>query len=437
MSPSQPRRMTVSKTESVGSAAGYPLGAIERRFGKVSIQTGWSNWAGTQTCQPESVVKAVSVEQVSETVKDATKRGISVRPVGAGHSFAPLVPTDGIVLDISAISGIVDIDREAAQVRVKAGTPIWAMGEPLWDAGLSLKNQGAIDLQTIAGAISTSTHGSGLQLTALSGSVIGAELITAAGTLERIGPDDPRLPALRASMGMLGILVSVDLQLEPAFKLKESLAFRPFAEVLRNWDERNRTHRHFSFVRGPMYDMSAELPPMPRDLDDPTLVRTYDTVPVDAEDDSTPGARVNRPYRIYPDVYSTPWDEVEYFLPYDKAQDAIIACLPILDRFPDNFPLEVRTVAGDESWLSPMFGRDSVALGFCRTFGADNLPFFHAIDRAMSEFDARPHWGKQPYFLAPDLLRSRYLKWDDFNDVRRALDPTGTFLNAPLRALFG
>lgn len=402
----------------------------------MSIQTTWSNWAGTQTCQPESVVKAVSVGHVSEVVSDATKRGITVRPVGSGHSFAPLVPTDGVVLDISAISGIVGIDREAAQVRVKAGTPISAMGETLWEAGLSLKNQGAIDVQTIAGAISTSTHGSGLQLTALSGSVIGAELITASGQLERIGPDDPRLPALRASMGMLGVLVSVDLQLEPAFKLKELLTFRPFADVLKHWHEGNLTHRHFSFVRGHQYDMSAELPPLPEGLDDPTLVRTYDSVPADAEDDSTPGARLDRPYRIYPDVFSTPWDEVEYFVPYDKALDAIAACLPILERFPDNFPLEARTIAHDESWLSPMYGRDSVALDFCRTFGGDNRAFFHEIDRAMSEFDARPHWGKQPYFLEPDLLQSRYPKWNDFIDVRRTLDPTGTFLNAPLRTLF-
>lgn len=402
----------------------------------MSNQMTWSNWAGTQSCQPEAVVKAVSVEHVSEIVADATKRGISIRPVGAGHSFAPLVPTDGIVLDVSAISGIIDIDSAAAQARIGAGTTISAIGEPLWDAGLSLKNQGAIDLQTIAGAVSTSTHGSGLQLTSLSGSVIGAELITASGELERIGPDDLRLPALRASMGMLGVLVSVDVQLEPAFKLKESLTFQPFAEVLERWDQGNRTHRHFSFVRGPMYDMSAILPPLPNDMDDPTLVRTYDTVDVDAEDNYTAAARVNRPYRIYPDLYSTPWEEVEYFLPYDRAHDAFAASLPVMDRFPDEFPMEVRTVARDESWLSPMYGRDSVAIGFCRTFGKDNLPFFHTIDRLMAEFDARPHWGKQPYFLDLELLRAHYPRWDDFIEVRRKLDPTGTFLNTSLRALF-
>lgn len=403
---------------------------------RMSTETTWSNWAGTQACRPEGIVRATSIEHVSEIVADATRRGISVRPVGTGHSFSPLVPTDGIVLDVSAISGIVDIDQSAARARIKAGTPISGIGEPLWEAGLSLKNQGAIDLQTIAGAVSTSTHGSGLQLTAMSGAVIGAELITASGELERIGPEDPRLPALRASAGMLGVLVSIDLQLEPAFKLKESLTFRPFADVLDQWDVGNRTHRHFSFVRGPMYDMSAILPPRPEGMDDPTLVRIYDTVPAGAPDDHTPAARLNRPYRIYPDHYPTAWEEVEYFVPYDRAHDAFAASLPVMERFPDDFPMECRTVARDESWLSPMYGRDSVAIGFCRTKGRDNLPFFHTIDRVLSEFDARPHWGKQQYFLDSSLLMERYPRWDDFNEVRRQLDPNGTFLNAPLRALF-
>jgi hypothetical protein len=127
---------------------------------------------------------------------------------------------------------------------------------------------------------------------------------------------------------------------------------------------------------------------------------------------------------------------MEYFVPYERAHDAFAAVLPVMDLFPDEFPVEVRTVARDESWLSPMYGRDSVAIGSCRTIGRDNLPFFHTIDRVLSEFDARPHWGKQQYFLDSEILRERYPRSDDFNEVRRGLDPTGTFLNAPLRALF-
>lgn len=395
----------------------------------------WSNWAGTETCEPAAIIKAESTDHVSEIVADATHRGLTVRPVGSGHSFAPLVPTDGILLDVSALSGIQAIDRETARARVGAGTVIAALGEPLWDAGLTLRNQGAIDAQTIAGAMSTSTHGSGLALKSIAGSVVGAEVVTSAGELIRLEEGDPRLAAIRASMGTLGVIVSLDLQLEPAFKLQESLQFWPFAEVLERWDAETHAHRHFSFVRGPQYDMSAILPPIPPAMIDPTLVRIYDTVPADAEDDPTPAARRNRPYRIYPDEFTGTWEEVEPLVPYTLALDAIAACLPVLDEFPDVFPLEARTVAGDDAWLSPMFGRDSVAINVCRTYGPDNRPFFEAIRHALGPFEGRPHWGKQPYLWDRESYRSLYPRWDDFVSLRRELDPTGTFLNPALREI--
>ncbi|MGN7862395.1 D-arabinono-1,4-lactone oxidase [Microbacterium sp. 22303] len=396
----------------------------------------WTNWAGTETCRPESIVKAVSVDHVREIVTDATQRGVSVRPVGSGHSFAPLVPTDGIVLDISALSGVQSVDDGAASARVWAGSRLADLGEPLWDAGLTLRNQGAIDAQTIAGAISTSTHGSGLRLQAMSAGVIGADVVTASGALIRIGADDPRLPALRASMGTLGVIVSLDLQLERAFKLKETLAFWPFAEVVDRWDEMNHAHRHFSFVRGRMYDMSAELPPIPDGMKEPTLVRIYDAVDVDAEDDATPAARLNRPYKIYPDVYTGSWEEIEPLVPYDTSMDTIQDCLELLQHYPNEYPIEARTVAGDDTWLSPMYGRDSVAIDVCRAVGKDNTPFFRAVDEVVGRYGGRPHWGKQPYFRDTETYRAMYPRWDDFAELRRQLDPTGTFLNAQLRTLF-
>lgn len=398
-------------------------------------ETTWTNWAGTESCRPASIVKAESIEHASEIVADATKRGTTVRPVGSGHSFAPLVPTDGVVLDVSALSGIVSINEASAQVRVRAGSTISSLGAQLWDAGLTLRNQGAIDAQTIAGAISTSTHGSGVSLQMMSGSVVGMEVLTATGELESVGPNDPRLPAFRASMGTLGVIVSLDLQLESIFKLKETLEFWPFAEVMERWESANRVHRHFSFIYGRMYDTDTEMPPAPEGMPDPTLVRIYDAVDADAEDDDTKGGRVNRPYRIYPDTFHGSWEEVEPFVPYDTALDSIAACLPALERFPDDFPLEVRTVAGDDSWLSPAFGRDSATINVCRTFGRDNRPFFEAIEDALAPFQGRPHWGKQPYLGDAEAYRAIYPKWDDFIDLRRTLDPTGTFLNAPLRAL--
>ena len=395
----------------------------------------WRNWAGTEHCEPEAIISAESVDHVSEVVADAAKRGVTVRPVGSAHSYAPLVPTDGIILDISALSGIVSIDEASARVRVRGGTPIRALGEPLWEAGLTLSNQGSIDTQTIAGAISTSTHGAGIGLKMMSASVVAAEVVTASGELETFGPDDPRLPALRASMGTLGVIVSLDLQLEPIFKLRESLEHWPLAEVLDRWEEETRAHRHFSFIHGTMYEMEGEFPPIPDGMVAPTLVRTYDVVDLDAEDVGRRGARVGRPYRIYPDVFTGTWEEIEPFVPFDTVLDTVARCLPIMDRLPDEYPIEARTVAADDSWLSPAYGRDSVALNFSRTYGKDNRPFFEAIDEALAPVQGRPHWGKQPYLRDAEFYRSVYPRWNDFVELRRQLDPAGTFLNAGLRPL--
>ncbi|WP_282433185.1 D-arabinono-1,4-lactone oxidase [Brevibacterium sediminis] len=395
----------------------------------------WRNWAGTESCRPEAIVKAESVEQISEVVADATRRGVTVRPVGSGHSFAPLVPTDGIVLDFSAVSGIESLNHSSAQATVRAGTKIADLGEPLWDEGLCLRNQGAIDAQTIAGAISTSTHGSGLELKLLSGEVVGAKVVTSSGEVETIGFNDPRLPALRASMGMLGVIVSLDIQLEPKFKLRETLEFRPLTEVLERWDELTHNHRHFSFVHGQQYDMSASLPPLP-ETSKPTLVRIFDEVDPDTDYDGSPAHRTDRPYRIYPDQYTPPWEEVEPYVPYNTALDAIQSCLHVLERFPDTFPLEVRTAAGDDAWLSPTGGDAAVSLNTVRTWGNDNRAFFRAMEEALDPFPGRPHWGKQPYLRTADFYRSVYPLWDDFIQLRRQMDPSGTFLNAPLRRLF-
>lgn len=395
----------------------------------------WKNQPGTEYCEPEAIISAESVDHVSEVVSDATKRGVTVRPVGSAHSYAPLVPTDGIILDISALAGIVSIDEAAARVRVRGGTIIHDLGEPLWQAGLTLSNQGAIDAQTIAGAISTSTHGAGRGLKMMSGSVVGAEVVTASGELETFGPDDPRLPALRASIGTLGVIVSLDLQLEPIFKIRESLEYWPLAEVMDRWEEETRAHRHFSFVHGTMYEMEGEFPDIPSGMVDPALVRTYDVVDLDAKDVDKRGSRVGRPYRIYPDIYTGSWEEVEPFVPFDTVLDTIARCLPIMERLPDKYPIEARTVAADDSWLSPAYGRDSVALNFSRTYGNDNRAFFEAIDEAIAPVSGRPHWGKQPYLRDAEFYRSVYPRWDDFVELRRQLDPAGTFLNDALRPL--
>ena len=398
----------------------------------------WNNWSGTQSCHPAEYVEAGSVEQVQEVLERATEQGTTVRAVGAGHSFTPVVSTDGIVLDISGISGLESTDVAGERARIRAGSTIASIGDLLWEHGLSLRNQGDIDSQTFAGAISTATHGSGLGFTSLSGAVSRAELVTADGELRVIEEIDPLLPAVQTSVGSLGILTSVELRVMPAYKLVRDVSFWSLPDVLERWPEETRSRRHFMFWWGP-YEGSLELygiPSPPPDLPAPCYVRTYDQVPADHVDDALSSTQLGPAHRIYAGKYPPGWDELEYFVPYEVALDALQAIRPVLDAFPDQrYPVEIRTIAAEAALMSPMHGRDSVSISVSGAIGTDYWDFLRAIDLALRDFDARPHWGKTHFFDAA-RLRGVYPQYDEFVAIRRELDPTGTFLNDHLRDMF-
>src|SRR5581483_592382 len=141
----------------------------------------WTNWVGNRTASPAHLATPRDEEEVARLVSTAGAAGIGVRVAGAGHSFTPVVETDGLLLDLSALNGVVSVDAGRHRVRARAATRIRDFYEPLWDAGLALINQGDIDTQQIAGAVSTATHGSGTRYTSLSGVVRGVRLVTASG----------------------------------------------------------------------------------------------------------------------------------------------------------------------------------------------------------------------------------------------------------------
>jgi FAD/FMN-containing dehydrogenase len=405
-----------------------------------AVRDTWRNWAANQSCSPASLVRARDVEDVQRAVREAAGRGLPVRVVGAGHSFTPLACTDGVMIDVSALSGIVGCDGDRARVTVRAGTTIAALGGPLWDHGLALANQGDIDAQTIAGAVSTATHGSGLRHTSFSGAVRSVQMVTADGEVVRIGEDDPRLAAAQTSMGSLGVLTEIELQVAPAYRLAERIEYWPYAEVEAQWAEATRGYRHFSFFWGPG-EGSLELygfPPAPSGVADACYVKIYDELPAGrwAAAEATSG-RVDRSYRVYPSDFDLAFHELEYFVPYDAGLAAAAAVRQVMGRHPEQrFPMEVRTIARESGLLSPQFGRDSVSISVSGVPGTDYWPFLRAVDTALREFVARPHWGKL-HLLDRSRLREVYPAFDEFVAVRRRLDPDGRFLNDHLGALIG
>ncbi len=396
----------------------------------------FTNWVGNQSCSPAAILSPVSEAEVQAAVRDARH----VRCVATGHSFTPIHLTDGTLLRMDGLQGVLGVDAATGRATALPGTSVAALGLPLWEAGYALANQGDIDTQGIAGAIGTCTHGSGLDLQSFSAALRRARLVTASGDVIEIGQDDPRLPALQASVGMLGVMTEVEIQAVPAHRLAERIEHWHFDEAFGRLEELARAHRHYSFFYIPtetsaaLYDLDT---PPGAPVADTCYVKIYDLADDDQPDSTVAGRRVGRSYEIYPAVFEPNFHELEYFVPYTRAAEALAAMRELmLSRLPLSiFPMEVRTVAREDAWLSHSYRRDSLVISVSGQPGTDYEPYLRDVHDLLGLFDARVHWGKIHYLTA-DELHERYPRAADFIALRRELDPDGKFLNDHLRPLF-
>jgi FAD/FMN-containing dehydrogenase len=400
----------------------------------------WTNWVGNQSFTPAFTAAPRDEEEVAALVRQAAERGLGVRVTGAGHSFTPVVETSGVRLDLSALRGVLATDPERRRATALAGTRVHDFYEPLWAAGLALRNQGDIDTQHIAGAVATATHGSGTRYTSLSGVVRGLRLVTATGEQLDIGEDDPDLlHAAQVSVGMLGVVTRLELAVTDAYRLREQVGLRSWEDVMEHWDELVSGHRHFGFFWLPSEESAGlyNLQGHGERIADRCYVKVYDEVGPDVPDDDTEGRRVDRCYRIFPMVYDPNFHELEYFVPLERAPEALQAMRRLmLARLPESvYPLEVRTVGADEAFLSPQYRTATAVLSVSGTPGTDYWGYLRSVDALLAEFGARVHWGKL-HFLTPERLHELYPRAGDFIALRRELDPAGVFLNEHLRPLF-
>jgi FAD/FMN-containing dehydrogenase len=373
-------------------------------------------------------------------VADAAARGLHVRVAGGGHSFTPVVATDGLLLDLRGLPGIRSIDPARRRVVVGPATTIGEFGEPLWQHGLSLVNQGDIVAQQIAGAVATATHGSGLRLGSFASGVRRLRLVTAAGEVAEIGEEEPeRLHAAQVAVGMLGVITELELEVAPAYRLSERVEHWSWDEAWEPFEELARAHRHYSFFWMPS-DASAALYGLGEPgvaLADRCHVKIYDEVDASTPDSDEPRGRVGPAHIIYPMVYEPNFHELEYFVPFERGREALAAMRELmLASLPSSiFPMEVRTVGREEAFLSHSYHRDTVVISVSGMPGTGYGPYLRNVDRLLGEFDARVHWGKL-HFLTREQLLARYPRAADFVELRRALDPDGVFLNDHLRPLF-
>ena len=409
-------------------------------FGFQPDSPSWRNWVGNQSCVPAKIVKATNEKDVIEAVREARRSSLRLRTPGSGHSFTGIACTDGLLLDTRALSGVSAIDAKALTATAKAHTTIAQFGAPLWDAGLALQNQGDIDTQTIAGAVATSTHGSGAAFGSFSSVLTACRLVDGEGNLRELSLDKTPgdMAAAQCSIGMLGVMTELTIGVVPAYTLHEQIVFMPIEELRERWSLLLTEYRHFSFFWMPT-DASSQLYGFPPAEADHCMVKLY------RETDERPGARtlppnerIDRAFRIYPHVFEPNFHELEYFLPAEAAWEIFEEQRAFMLRnLPDSiFPMEVRFVRGDQAWLSPNYRRDSVVISVSGKPGNNYWPYLKLCDQKLYEQGGRPHWGKL-HFMTEARIDARFPKFDAFKALRRDFDPAGMFLNDHLAPMFG
>lgn len=295
-------------------------------------QKQWTNWGGNQTCTPAFTVHAASEQEVVDAVRFAIKQKLSVRAVGAGHSFTPIVQTGGVLINTDALTGLTGVDTCNNRVRLYGGTRLKDIGDPLWDEGLSLTNQGDNVQESIAGVIATATHGSGIQHSSFSERLRWARIVNGYGEVVEVDENDlNKLRAAQVAIGTLGIMTEVELEASPRYYLQEQVTYPHWDEIKANLADNVTNLRHYSFLWYQTND-SPELYELPCPAGLPMANRAYQKIYREVEItepegiSTAPGARVDRSYRVYDVGCATvPFHELEYYVPAERSLEAIEA----------------------------------------------------------------------------------------------------------------
>lgn len=429
----------------------------------------WQNWSRSAAVRPVRVERPRSAEGVQRAVVAAVRQGLSVKAVGAGHSFTGIAVAPGVLLELADLQGLVSADAATGRVTLLAGTRLHRIPRLLAPHGLAMQNLGDIDRQSISGAISTGTHGTGAQFGGLATQVVGVTMVTAAGEFVRIDEEhQPELlPAVALGLGALGIIVEVTLQCVPSFVMHAIDEPAPLEDVLATLDTRVAESDHFEFYwfphtrvaltkrqnRLPESTARKPLPKVGRWIDEsllsngvyrlacaagqviPAVTPHFSRIAVKLTGDRE---YTDLSHRVLTQRRSVRFHEMEYALPAENVVAAFAAVRALVEQrgWRIEFPIEVRFAAADDRWMSTAYDRASAYIAVHRYWRADPTEYFDAVESILREFGGRPHWGKM-HTLTANSLREQYPRFDDFVELRNQWDPERSFGNRYLERVLG
>jgi L-gulonolactone oxidase len=424
--------------------------------------TRWSNWSNRVKCHPSKLYQPSSESEIINLVSQANANSTSLRVAGSGHSFTELVPSREWLMNLKNYTGLTSINVKKGTATFRAGTQLSEVTESLFKKGFALENMGDIDKQSLAGALSTGTHGTGINFGVMSTQLTTINIVTPSRSLVQCTPDtNPELfKAAQVSLGSLGILTELTLELEPVYYLTEEFTKLPLETCLELIEELRANNRHFEFFWFPGTDTAIvktlNKTSERNDLPDWTvgdiienglfdiLCRIGNQVPAGvkwmnqlaAKGFSTSG-RTGPGHRVFSSVRSVRFNEMEYGVPAPEGPSVIRDLRELINRKHRGvqFPVEYRYVQGDDIFLSPANGMDRAFIAVHKFHKKSYKSFFRDCESIFTQYRGRPHWGKI-HFRNAQELKNLYPEWDRFQSIRKTLDPKGILMNDHLRKIF-
>jgi len=385
----------------------------------------WQNWSGRHQASVEGLKFIRSEADAIALVRQCASNGTSIRVAGAGHSHSPIALNDQVIADSSGLAGVISVDSSTQQAWIRAGTPIYSLGGQLHEHGLALKNQGDIDRQFLGGAMATGTHGTGKDLQNISASVVALNIILASGDVIECSKDEENelFEIARLSLGSVGFITRIKMQLRTSCVLKERIRLASFEEIFDDISGLVQQHERFEFFWYPGSDEAS--------------VKTIDRTPDEPEYPlADEGSRQAYSYELLPSHRPHLHTEMEYSVPLESGPACFAEIRQLLKReFAQvKWPVEYRTVAQDDIWLSMASKRATVTISVHQDIREDEEAYYRACEEIFLSYNGRPHWGKVNY-LSGEKLAELYPQWSNWWRCRDYYDPAGVFLNDYIRSI--